>query len=468
MEAGIKERVFAEIAAISAACVVAAIPAPDGLEQKAMWVLALMVWAIINWITKAMEDYIVILLMCCVWVVLGIVPFQIAFGSFSSTTIWLLIAAMGIGCAVTKSGLLQRAALMAMRLCPADFRGQSSALLLSGICVGPLIPSTTAKVTIMGSVATGIGEMLGYGKQSKGMAGLWCAMYTGYTLLAPVCLNASFHGYIIYHLMPADVQKKMTFGYWMLGMLPWGILCGLMGLFLIMVLYRPSGDKACDRQKVETMYLNLGPMVKDEKVTLAILLGCVCLWIMEQKLGIPAAVTAILGLCFLSVSGILTRQDFENRIPWGLIVFMGGAINLASVITEVKIDQWIGRVLGPVFTLLAGRIYLFLPVVAIAVLVTRFLIVDMATCYSLFILVLLPVCREYGISPWLVGMASYVVVMPWFAKYQNTNFLAAFQSAGGENVVRHRDLIPYCIGFHVAAIVCLCLCIPYWRWLGLA
>jgi DASS family divalent anion:Na+ symporter len=53
---------------------------------------------------------------------------------------------------------------------------------------------------------------------------------------------------------------------------------------------------------------------------------------------------------------------------------------------------------------------LFLPVVAIAVLVTRFLIVDMATCYSLFILVLLPVCREYGISPWLVGMASYVVV----------------------------------------------------------
>lgn len=42
-----------------------------------------------------MEDYIVILLMCCVWVVLGIAPFQIAFGSFSSTTIWLLIAAMG-------------------------------------------------------------------------------------------------------------------------------------------------------------------------------------------------------------------------------------------------------------------------------------------------------------------------------------------------------------------------------------
>ena len=79
-----------------------------------------------------------------------------------------------------------------------------------------------------------------------------------------------------------------------------------MGLFPIMVLYRPSGDKACDRQKVQAMYLNLGPIIKDEKVALAILLGYVWLWIMEQKLGIPAAVTAILGLCFLSVSGIST------------------------------------------------------------------------------------------------------------------------------------------------------------------
>lgn len=102
----------------------ALIPAPDGLNQNAMFVIATLVWAIINWIAKPIPDFAAVLVMGCAWVILGVVPFAKAFGSFAGTTVWLLIAALGIGMAVTKSGLLARLALLIMKLFPSTFEGR--------------------------------------------------------------------------------------------------------------------------------------------------------------------------------------------------------------------------------------------------------------------------------------------------------------------------------------------------------
>ena len=122
-----KKKLISEAVAIAVGLGIALIPAPGGLEQKAMWTMGLLIWAIINWMTNAIPDFVCIFIMCCTWVLLGIVPFTTAFGSFSGTTVWLLIAAMGIGAAVTKSGLLARVALWIMRVCPPTFNGGISA-----------------------------------------------------------------------------------------------------------------------------------------------------------------------------------------------------------------------------------------------------------------------------------------------------------------------------------------------------
>ena len=69
-------------------------------------------------------------------------------------------------------------------ICPPTFKGQVLALLGSGVVIGPFIPSTIAKVSIVGAMATDIGGKLGFQNRSRGMSGLWSAMYAGYTLLS--------------------------------------------------------------------------------------------------------------------------------------------------------------------------------------------------------------------------------------------------------------------------------------------
>lgn len=111
--------------------------------------------------------------------------------------------------------------------------------------------------------------------------------------------------------------------------------------------------------------------------------------------------------------------------------------------------------------------FLFVFVIATVALLARFIIVDMTTCYTLFIVILTPFCVQAGMSPWIAAMASYCVVYPYFTKYQNINFLAAFNSAGGDEKLSHTMLVPFCLVFHIVSILALTASVPYWKILGL-
>ena len=135
-----------EALSIAVSAGVALSPPPAGLETEAMWVAGLLVWTLLNLILRYIPDFVVLMMMSCMWVILHIMPFQQAFESFTGTTVWLLVGALGIGTAVTKSGLLTRVALCTMKLCSPTFSGQVFAMLASGVVLSPFIPSTTAKV----------------------------------------------------------------------------------------------------------------------------------------------------------------------------------------------------------------------------------------------------------------------------------------------------------------------------------
>lgn len=467
MQAATRRKLLYEALAVAAGLVVCFVPAPEGLAQNAMWTMGLLVWAIINWVTGAIPDFVCIFIMCSAWVLLGIVPFETAFGSFSGTTVWLLIAAMGIGAAVTKSGLLARVALVIMRICPPTFKGQVLALLGSGVLVGPFIPSTIAKVSIVGAMSTDIGAKLGFANRSAGMAGLWSAMYAGYTLLSQAVLSASFFSYIILGLLPADVQAQMTWMFWLQAMLPWLIICTVASYFAIVLLYKPQNAPKLTRADVDAMLKNLGPMSRDEKITLAVLVVCIVFWVLERTLNVPAAITAVLGMSALLALGVIKPADYNQRINWSIIAFMGGAINLATAITAVGIDTWLGQTFGGAMAGLISNPYLFVPVIAAAALLSRFVIVDMTTDYTLFTVILMPFCLAAGVSPWVAAMAAYCVVYPYFTKYQNINFLAAFNSAGADEKLEHKHLVPFCLVFHIVSILALTASVPWWQMLGL-
>ena len=64
-----RNKLLYELLACAVGVAIAFIPAPEGLDKNAMYVIATLVWAIINWITRAIPDFAAVLLMSCAWVI---------------------------------------------------------------------------------------------------------------------------------------------------------------------------------------------------------------------------------------------------------------------------------------------------------------------------------------------------------------------------------------------------------------
>ncbi|MDR1649779.1 MAG: anion permease [Synergistaceae bacterium] len=462
-----KKKLLYELASIVLGLIVAFLPPPAGLTVQSMWTLGIMLWAIMNWMFRPVPEYVAAILMCSMWVVLKIVPFADAFGALGSSTVWLVIGVLGIGTAVTNSGLLKRITLMIMKLFPSNFKGQVMAILGAGTLTAPLIPSTTAKVSIAGPIVAGIGVTLGLGKRSTGMSGLMVAMYTGFCLTGPVFLSASFFAYVVLGVLPAEVQAHFTWMNWFLAALPWSIVMLAGSYFAIILLFSPKDAKTIPKEVIREQIKALGPLSKNEKITLIVLAGCIVLWILEARMGIPAVIPSVVGLCLLTAFGVLSIADFNTKIPWNIIAFVAGILGLAKVLSAVGVNAWIGATCGPYMSTLSANPYLFVAVTAVAIFIARFIVVDQVTPLTLFTVILAPFCVIGGMNPWIGGFIVYIMNMMWVVQFQNPQYVIAMTAAGGEENIHYRETTKFCFAYLLITVMGLLICVPYWKMIGL-
>ena len=148
--------------------VIANLPTPEGLSIKGLSALAVFVCAVIWWMVEVLPDYMTGILMCCAWVVFGLVPFNVGFAAFAGSTVWLLIGALGLAVGVAKSGLLKRIAYFLMSKFPLTFRGQTLALMFTGTVLSPLIPSAGAKIAVVAPFASTISDSMALKREPGG------------------------------------------------------------------------------------------------------------------------------------------------------------------------------------------------------------------------------------------------------------------------------------------------------------
>lgn len=94
----------------------------DGLT--AMRVLGGILLAIVWWIGGVFPHWITTITMLLLWVVLGRVPFTMAFSSYASATVWLVIGAFCLAATVAKTGLFHRITLGMIRVFSPNLRGR--------------------------------------------------------------------------------------------------------------------------------------------------------------------------------------------------------------------------------------------------------------------------------------------------------------------------------------------------------
>ncbi len=435
------------------------------LTDQSLIVLSLLVTAIAFWISNIIEDYIVSLLMAVGWVSIADIPFEIAFAVFASSTWWMVLAALGLGAAVAKSGLLHRLGIKMLMTLPANFFGQTLGLFISGVVFCPAIPSVIGKVAISSRFVHGMAESLGLEKGSSHSAGLFFVMYLGFALAAPLYLTGSATNFLILELIPGEVSKQIDWLTWFVYSLPVSVFLLGIGYLTLFLIFKPADELKPSKEYLVKQLKELGPMSRKEKFTTLILILTLFFWITEMFHGIPAVLIAISGMSILIIYNVIDRSDVHSKIPWSFLIFFGITMNVGRVFEYVQLDHAVGETVTAILGPYIESPVIFLTFLVITVYVLRYIFVSYNALLVITLLVLVPITGENTMNPWLIGLIIlYACQAVWTLRYQNQVFNIAFYGAGG--MVTAKQSLKTSLIFMAITLASVLMSIPYWRFLG--
>lgn len=433
----------------------------EGLEWSAKVALGLLAGAILWWIGQTLPDYVTALLLALLLVVLTGVPTETVFSAFSGSSWWLLTAAFGLSLGVTKCGLMDRIASWILRIFPATFRGQVLGLLAVGTITAPLIPSLSGKAAILAPLSLGVSDSMGYLRKSREANGLFLAMFTGLRTPALLFVSASVLGYTLPGLYPEEIQRMFSPVRWFWEMLPWFLMVTAANAAVLLWRFHPCGVSEQTRKEKQKP----GPMSRQEKYMLGLILATMVLWVAQPLHHVPAHIIALGALCLTLAGGVYDRTAFRGENHWDSILYLGVVLGLAPTFQALGINQWLVDRCGPLMERLATNPYALVVGVAVVTVLLRFVIVSELAYANLFLVFMVPLAVNAGINPWVVGMAVYAMVNPWFFQYQNPVYMAACQGTG-EQMAEPKVAAKYCVIYLAICLVALLLSVPWWMKTG--
>ena len=225
---------------------------PDiGLEPGATKLLGLLALTLIYWVFWVFPDYGVALIFALGLILTRLGKPEVVLGGFASTTWFMTLGVLGLGAAITSSGLFYRLSLQLVRFFPLNYYWQIVALGFMGIVVMALIPQQSARTAIISQMLVNLSESLGYKNPSKASTGLFVASFLGLGQLGFLFLTGSTTSLVAWGLLPPNVREQFTWGYWFLAALPPTLVVVVIVLASTMFLYRPESKAQVSYKMVQ-------------------------------------------------------------------------------------------------------------------------------------------------------------------------------------------------------------------------
>jgi sodium-dependent dicarboxylate transporter 2/3/5 len=366
------------------------LPPPQGMDLSAWRTAAVVALMAIWWVTEAVHLSVTAFVPLILFPVLNILSAQEVSSAYADQIVFLFFGAFFLALAMEKWGLHRRAALLILSRI-----GRSPQLLILGVLGTTawlsMWVSNTAATVIMLPIALAIlnhATAQGYDtRQGFGtalMLGLaYSASIGGVSTPVGTPPNAVFLG-AFGRLFP----EGPSFGFfrWMLFGVPTAALMVFCTwVYLVYVLYRvPTSGWQEDRAFLNRQFQELGPMRSAERRVLFLAVTTVLLWMFREDLHLGVATlpgwanlfpapekvkdsTVSMFMAFLlfvvptgqKKGTFLLDQAIFARIPWGILVLLGGSLALAEGVGSSGLASWIGarltflRHVSPVIAILS-------------------------------------------------------------------------------------------------------------------
>lgn len=438
----------------------------SGLSDAGRITLGLFLGAIVLWILEVFPFVVTCFLLLILLVVAKVAKFDTAFSGLTQTTWWLMLGAMGFSVALNKTGVLKRFAYHILQAFPPGYMGQVLAVAAAGFAITPMIPSVNVKIAMLMPMVKTISDTVGYKPFSKGAHGLWSAAYVSLVLGSYGFATANLFSIIVSGILPAE--GKIGWFQWFVGAIPWLLIAGVGTLVASIIMFNPKDEAGVlSKEFIRKQLESMGPMSKEEKACLAILIGAVVLWVFESQIGIPSQVTSLIAMTLVLAFRIINIPEFKNGVPWDMLLMIGTMMGIGPIFQEVGINDFIYKSMSPVISLITGNALVFLLAYSLLIASVRMVITNVITLFMVLIPLFIPFAQSLGINPWILGFVTLVSQTHWGLLYMSNFGIPAYGMWGGQEMLRWNELAKPSWVFCMLNLVAIGASIPFWKLIGL-
>ena len=348
--------------AIAALIGVLLLPTPESLPVAGHRMLAILVFAVIVWMTEAL-DYAVsaVVVAALMAFLLGFSPnpanpkalmgtsagLTLAFSGFANTALVLVASALFLAAAMTATGLDKRIALNILSRVGVETRNVVIGTILVGFVIAFLVPSTTARVACLVPITLGIIAAFGVNKKGAFASMLMITTVQTASIWNVGIKTAAAQNMVAIGFIEKAFGRTITWLEWLIAAAPFGVAMSI-ALYFVMTRMMPPEVRHLPggRDAIRKSLADLGPMKTSEKMLLAISLTLLAFWATEgvlHKFDTSTTTITAVALMFLPGIGIMTWKEAQPKIPWGTVVLFGVGISLGTALLQTKGATWLGH-----------------------------------------------------------------------------------------------------------------------------
>ncbi|MBV2216084.1 MAG: anion permease, partial [Diaphorobacter sp.] len=352
--------------AIAVLLLIAFMPALPGLPQAGQMMLAVLAFAVILWMTEAL-DYAVsaVVIGALMIVLLAISPvpgkeaagammgtraaLPYALGGFSNSAVVLVAAACFIAAAMTATQLDKRIALQVLSYVPARANHVAMGAILVGFLLSFIVPSATARVACLMPIMLGFLSAFGAQRRSKFAALVVITAAQTASVWNIGIKTAAAQNMVAIGFIEKQFGHDITWTDWFIAGAPFSAVLSVALYFIMTRMMRPemdeiAGGKAAIRAQLDA----LGPMTTKEWKLLALVLGLLAFWSTEKVLhSLDTSSTTIAAIAIMLAPriGVMSWKDSQKGFPWGTVVLFAVGISVGSALLKTNAASWLANLI---------------------------------------------------------------------------------------------------------------------------
>lgn len=417
-----KKTIIGWLISILVPCLIYMIPTTSIFTADLRLFLMLTLFVILIIAFELLPQLIAAFLLPSLYLISGLVPVEIAFGSWTSTTVWIVLGGLIFASVLDDCGLLKRIAFFVIRKCGGTYLGAVFGCFFIG-CILNIITFCNGWL-VASALVFGVCKAMDL-KPSKesslicfagtiGATGATVFLYyPGYFALIEQSVGTFVPGY--------TMGMFESFKYNGIG-LPLFILM----IFVMLKIYKIDTKKMnFSKDLFDNKYKELGPMTTDEKKAIVMIVLLLAYLFSTKFTGLPSAYGFMLIPFIMYLPGIgLGKPDTIKRVNFSTVFFVATCLGIGTVGAAVGFGDFLQAIAVP---MLAGKSPL---VACIAIMLFGMVANCFMTPYAMLGGLSLPIAQiavSLGINP-----IAAVMILLWsceilYLPYQSAGNLIMYQ-----------------------------------------